>query len=118
MLVNQSSKILNENIKLNSYYSACKGENVMSIGQEMTSVEFFDTTLCDKVCQWLDNNVVSSTPRHEQGSNSQLTTQVVVNPTIILSRPRRPLTVRWWKWNNILEVDTHNTQSINSLHVI
>ena len=51
MLVNQSSKTLNENIKINSYYSACKGENVMTIGQEMTSVEFFDTTLCDKVCQ-------------------------------------------------------------------
>jgi hypothetical protein len=38
-------------------------------------------------------NVVSSTPRHEQGSNSQfywwqaLIAQVVVNPFIILSLP-------------------------------
>ena len=51
MLVNQISKTLNENIKINSNYFACKCENVMIIGQQMTSVEFFETTLCDKVCQ-------------------------------------------------------------------
>ena len=46
--------------------------------------------------QTLSHNVVSSTPRHERGSNSQhmwlyaLIVQVVVNPTTIRSLPRRP----------------------------
>ena len=45
--------------------------------------------------QALLRNVVSSTPRHERNSNSRywkwLITYVVLNPTIILSRQRRPL---------------------------
>ena len=50
--------------------------------------------------QTLSNNVVSSTPRHERGSNSQLSgyrhwsiAQLVVNPTTTRSRPRRPLKI-------------------------
>ena len=47
--------------------------------------------------QNLSHNVVSNTPHHERGSNSQikwwqaLIAQVVLNPTTIRSRPRRPL---------------------------
>jgi hypothetical protein len=46
--------------------------------------------------QTLSHNVVSSTPSHEQGMNSQLywwyalIAQVVVNPTTIRSRPQWP----------------------------
>ena len=46
--------------------------------------------------QTLSHNAVSSTPRHQQGSNSQLQwwyvliAHAVINPTTILSRPRRP----------------------------
>jgi hypothetical protein len=53
-----------------------------------------------EVRQALSHNVVSSTPRHERGSNSQLywqyyigtnyTGTVVVNPTTMRSRPQRP----------------------------
>ena len=47
--------------------------------------------------QTLSHNVISSTPRHELDSNSQLEwwyaliTQVMVNPTTIRSRPQQPL---------------------------
>ena len=46
--------------------------------------------------QTLSHNVVSSTPCHEQGSNSQhqlwkaLIAQVDINPTTIQSRPQQP----------------------------
>jgi hypothetical protein len=46
--------------------------------------------------QFLSHNVVSSTPCHERGSNSQLywwkalIAQILVNPTTIRSRPWRP----------------------------
>ena len=53
------------------------------------------TTDLSQVTDKLYHNVVSSTPRHERDSNSQLQwsyvliAQVVVNPTTIQSRPRR-----------------------------
>ena len=55
------------------------------------------TTPWHKSLKNLSYNVVSSTPRHERGYNSwrwwwyALITQVVVNPTTIWSRTRRPL---------------------------
>ena len=51
---------------------------------------------CHKLLTNSSHNVVLSTPRHEQGSNSQfkwwwaLIAQVVVNPTTIRSRVRQP----------------------------
>ena len=39
--------------------------------------------------QTLSNKVVSSTPRHERDSNSQLIAQVVVNPITLRSLPGR-----------------------------
>ena len=61
--------------------------------------------------QTLSHNVVSSTPRHERGSSSQLKwwwaliAQVVVNPTTIRSRPRwPPLKQDFWSSSHISEM--------------
>ena len=50
------------------------------------------------------HNVVSSTPHHERGSNSQLVwrqaliAHAVVNPTTIRSQPRQPPLMVWEIW--------------------
>ena len=50
---------------------------------------------CPSHWQTLSYNIVSSTPRHERGSNSQLAliAQVVINLTTIRPRPRPPIVV-------------------------
>jgi len=62
--------------------------------QSILLVEDTDRTVASH-WQSLSHNVISSTPRHERSSNSlywwyALVEQVVVNPTTIRSRPRRP----------------------------
>jgi hypothetical protein len=58
----------------------------------------------------LSHNVVSSTPRHERGSNSRLwwwkglIAQVVMNRTTIRSRPRRPLLVTLININHLMMI--------------
>jgi len=68
--------------------------------------------------QTLSHNVVSSTPRHERDSKSQrylwytLITKVVVNPTTIQSRPRRPHN------NKMIKIQIRHRKKIQGLIVI
>ena len=65
----------------------------------------------------LSHNVVSSTPRHERGSNSQLhwwralIAQVAVNPTSIRSRPWWPRLYIWFILHKQMDVPFQRSYS-------
>jgi hypothetical protein len=62
---------------------------VLSLNSRSWWVEL-DTTLCDKVCQWLATDWYFSPGTPISSANK---TDVVVNLTTIRSRPRRPLVI-------------------------